>query len=319
MPSVPTTAAAVLSGALVLAGCHPRPAGPRTAVPLVRFGPERTDLPYDDPRWEDKKALFERINADRAAAGAPPVRYDRRAALVGDTFCLESALAGSWGHWDTEGRAPYLRWGLAGGVDYHAENVFAHSVSSGRIDVPVRRAILDAHEQMMAERPPDDGHRRTILDPWLTHVGIGLATAGGELRMSEEFTRAFFEWIEVPARPVRAGEWASFAGRPPLGWDVGAAEVRYEPPPRPLSLTELRGRGSYAYPPVLLSLRRQLPPGSEYEGGGRGELEVHDGMVRLSFPARDPGHYFVVCYVRRKGAVREVMEPATAAMITALE
>ena len=28
---------------------------------------------------------------------------------------------------------------------------------------------------MMAEKPPDDGHRRAILDPLWTHVGIGVA------------------------------------------------------------------------------------------------------------------------------------------------
>jgi hypothetical protein len=277
------------------------------------------DVAYDDPRWEDKKPLFDRINEDRAAAGVPPVRYDRRAALVGDAFCLEAALAASWGHWDLEGRAPYLRWGLAGGLDYHAENVAAYSVSSGRIDGPVARALLEAHEEMMAERPPHDGHRRTILDPWSTHVGIGLGAAGGELRMSQEFVRAFFEWIEVPARPVTVGEWASFAGRPPAGWEVGAVEVRHEPYPRRLSLAELRRRGSYRYPPVLTTLRPRLPAGSEYVAGGRGEVEQDKGVVRLSFPARAAGHFFVVCYVRRRGPGPAEMEPVTAALITAVD
>ena len=42
---------------------------------------------------------------------------------------------------------------------------------------------------MMAEKPPDDGHRQAILDPLWTHVGIGVALEGGEFRMTEEFTR----------------------------------------------------------------------------------------------------------------------------------
>ena len=42
---------------------------------------------------------------------------------------------------------------------------------------------------MMIEKPPHDGHRRTILDPHATHVGIGLAWEKGEFRIAQEFVR----------------------------------------------------------------------------------------------------------------------------------
>ena len=105
--------------------------------PSVRLGPERLRVPYDDPRAADKAVLLERINRDRAAHGVPAVGLDPRAALVGDLFCLDGALSGAWGHWDLHGRAPYVRWGLAGGADFHAQNAVAVAVSSGRLDVPV--------------------------------------------------------------------------------------------------------------------------------------------------------------------------------------
>ena len=284
---------------------------------MVRLGPERTELHYDEPHTLEKRGLVERINRDRREAGVGPLAYEPRAALAGDRFCLDAALDGSWGHWDTAGRAPYLRWGLAGGVDYHSENVAAYSASSGRIDRPLGDILLQAHEAMMAERPPRDGHRRTILDPLFTHVGIGLAAVGGEFRMSQEFTRVALSWMEVPARPLRRGEWARFAGQVLPEWEIGLVEIRFEPPPMPVSLVELRRRGSYRLPMVLLSLRPRLPEGSLYDSGGRGDFPEEEGRFSVSFPLREEGQYYVVSYVRRRGSDLEAMSPATTALVMA--
>lgn len=305
--------------ALLAAGClASRPFAPRATAPLVRLGPDRIAVEYDDPRAAAKQALFERINRDRAAHGVAPVAYDPRAALVGDLFCLDAALAGSRGHWDLQGRAPYLRWALAGGVDFHAQNAAMYSVSSGWVDRPLSELLLVIHESMMAERAPMDGHRRTILDPAHTHVGIGLAVAGGELRMSQEFTRVAFEWVEVPARPLASGEWAAFRGRPLPQWEVGLVEVRHEPPPRPLSLDELRRRASYSYPRVVRTLRPRLPEGARYTEGGTGEVDADEAGIAFEFPLdQGPGHYYVLCHVHPTGRPRDPMRPATAAMVTA--
>ena len=319
MTAAPQNACARYALFLLLAatGCRPpAPEAPRPPGPLVRLGLERTTTSYEDPRAADKRALFERINRDREAAGVPVLRYEPRAALVGDAFCLDASLSGSQGHWDVKGRAPYLRWALAGGVDYNSENVAAYSSSNGRIDRPLRDVLLEAHEAMMAERPPQDGHRRTILDPLFTHVGIGLAAVGGEIRMTEEFTRVAFEWMELPALPLRKGDWARFAGRTLPDWEVGLVEIRFEPPPHPLSLSELRRRGSYRLPPVVRTLRPRLPANGRYDTGGRGDFVEKDGRLELAFPIEERGHYFVVCYLRRRGGGPEAMSPGTAALVT---
>jgi uncharacterized protein YkwD len=305
---------------LLVPACRPArvvPETPEVAGPLVRLGPERLSVRYDDPRQADKEVLLARINRDRAAHGAPPVRYEPRAALVGDLFCLDAALKGSVGHWDIAGRPPYLRWALAGGVDHHSQNATAYSASSGRVDDPLS-VMLHMHEEMMAEQPPHDGHRRLILDPAQTHVGIGLAVAGGELRMTQEFTRAVFEWIEIPAEPLRAGAWASFAGAVPSGWEIDVIEVRHAPFPSPLSRAETAARHGYAYPGVVKRYRQRLPDGSLYTAGGRGEFDFKQGRASLAFPlAQGPGHYYVLAYVRPIGYEGPV-GPATAAMVTAL-
>lgn len=314
----PTLCSAALGLALV-ACARPTLTVPAPSVPLLRLGPERTRIPYDDPRAEDKRVLFEKINADRAAAGAPLLQYESRAARVGDAFCLAAAASGTVGHWDLQGRAPYLRWGLAGGVDYEAENLSTVSSSSGSLPRPVLDLMLEGHASMMAERPPHDGHRRTILDPTFTHVGIGVAAVGGEFRMTEEFTRVAFEWIEIPARPLRAGGAGVFAGRPLPGLDLGVVEIRFEPPPQPLSREGLRRRGGYGYPPLIRSLWPRLPHGYRYAVGLEGDFKPRsDGSFTVRFPLdRGPGHYFVLAYLRPPDW-HGPMRPATAAMITAL-
>lgn len=304
---------------LAATACAPARGRRRPHVRTVRLGPERLQVPYDDPRAADKRVLLERINRDRRAHGAPPVALEPRAALVGDLFCLDGALSGAWGHWDLAGRAPYVRWGLAGGADFHAQNAVALSVSTGRLDAPVAELLLQAHESMMEEVPPEDGHRRTILDPRWTHVGIGAGTAGGQFRMSQEFTRVAFDWMEVPAEPVRAGESVWFAGRPLPGWRVGLVEIRFEPPPRPLSRAQAVERGSYGYPDQVLALRppRPGPFGSAPE---RSEVRVRrDGAIAFPFRLeRGPGYYFVLCYLYSGDGEGESMTPATAAMVTAV-
>jgi uncharacterized protein YkwD len=297
-----------LAGAAALAACALRAGTPPGS--LRRFGPDRLTLPYLEPRAADKRALFERINRDRLRHGLAALHWEPRAARVGDAFCLDAALTGASGHWDRQGRAPYLRWGLAGGVDYHAQNAASFSLSGGRFEGPLIGLLLEAHETMMAEVPPGDGHRRLILDPEFTHLGIGLAVVGGQLRLSEEFTRVAFEWVALPAQALPAGSLAAMAGLPRPGWRVALVEIRFEPPPRPLSLLETRARGSYGYPPPV----RTLHPGPRGD-----DIQVRrSGEVGLRFPLdQGPGHYFVLCYLERPGERGQAMLPATAAMVTA--
>ena len=53
-------------------------------------------MAYDDPHAAAKRVLLERMNRDRARLGVPALRYDNRAALAGDAFCVEAAFAVSF-------------------------------------------------------------------------------------------------------------------------------------------------------------------------------------------------------------------------------
>ena len=95
--------------------------------------------------------------------------------------------------------------------------------------------------------------------------------------------------------------------------------IRFEPPPQPLTVLEIRRRREYAYPAVIRSLVPALAVPSGYFTSRRGDFYVGpDGSFSVTFPLdAGPGHYFVLCYLRPERETTALMGPATAAMITA--
>ena len=308
----------VWAAALLAAACASLPVGRTDApVPLVRRGGNAAGAAYAERFPEAKALLFERLNRERRAAGALPVAYDLLGASVGDAFCLDAAVSRSSGHWDTAGRPPYLRWALAGGVDYQAENFSSLTRIGGDVkESEVSGLLLDVHRQMMAERPPDDGHRRTVLEPAWTHVGIGAAVAGGEFRMVEEYSRRVAEWVEVPRDPLPAGARAPFAVKLPSGWKLVSLEVGFEPAPRPMSREEIRRRGSYAYPAPSQYLLSRASSYAQYPDGSRGEVDLVRGVARAGIPlVSGRGNYYVFVFAAQGSYEGRPLSPLTAALI----
>ena len=300
--------------ALLVTASHGVEAAEKPA-PAVRVGKERTAFPYVDPLATVKAVLLDRINADRKAHGAPPLQPDARAASVGDAFCRELVERGALSHFDSAGRPPYLRWTLAGGIDYHSENVGAYTSGAAALDRPLEQVLLSIHASMMAEVPPDDGHRTTLLSRDFTHVGIGVAVKGGTVRVCEEFTTRVVDWVSMPDAPLAAGTVATVQAQPPPGWEIPSIEVGFEraskpaPPPR----------SSYDYPPAALKLlpERASGFGVPYSTTADGVYSVNAaGRVNVEVAlSAGPGHYYVICHARRKGTKRAA--PATVIRIDA--
>jgi hypothetical protein len=231
------------------------------------------------------------------------------------------ALSRSTGHWDPVGRAPYLRWGLAGGVDYHAQNAIALSRDDASDDTPLLERLLEANAVLMAAEPPHDRQRRLILDPTMTHVGIGAAAVRGQFRMSQEFTRVLLEWVEVPDRPLRAGSIAALAAQPLPGWRVAEVEVRWEPPLSDAGSPTVHRLGGYGYPEVVRRLRPELRGGPGAVPGAEPDFPVAaDGRFALRFELNQgPGFYFVVCLLRAWPSLdQSELLPASAVLVVAV-
>jgi uncharacterized protein YkwD len=295
------------------------PSSSAADVAMARRGPDRSAVAYSEREPAAKAVLFRRINSERTSAGLPSLKYDLLAAKVGDAFCLDSAEGGWVGHWDTRGRPPYLRWAEEGGVDYHGQNVGAHTRIGAPIEDPAEKLLLDSHVAMMAERPPDDGHRKTVLHPMWTHVGIGFALVKGEFRMTEEYSRHVVEWVEVPARPVAPRGAARFSAKLPHGWNAGPIEIAFEPLPEPMTVREISRRHAYGYPPTIRSYLPRLSAGERWSKGSQGDFSVsRNGQLSLNIPIdHGKGNYYVLVFATLGEVAGKTLLPVTAALIEA--
>ncbi len=141
------------------------------------------------------------INADRAAAGLDPVAWDDTAAQAGQTHTADMLANDYFSHWNLQGLGPEHRYAQAGGLDAVAENLYTYwyRYEDGRA-APIEdwpRVIRDAQASLMQS----PGHRRTILDPAHTHVGIGIVydPQRGEMRLAQEFVTRLVDMETLPA------------------------------------------------------------------------------------------------------------------------
>lgn len=221
---------------------------PDLAAPLVEAIPAAGSRPEDPV----KAVVFDRINSDRAAAGLPPVAWDGAASRVADAFCAQQVREGTRGHFLMDGIPPYGRTSFAGVFGIQSENSVSWITSRQSFSEPILELALAGHQEMMAEKPPGDGHRRTILDPEATHVGVGYATLRGRFQMAQEFLTRGLERLTIvrrdASRPV-----LRFEGMPSAKWRLQFVTIARESPPAPLTREEASARTSYSYPRPTLA------------------------------------------------------------------
>lgn len=108
---------------------------------------------------DERASMLSWINADRAAAGRPPLVADRRLDAVAEAHAQDMATNRFFSHTSPTTGAPADR-AAAAGLRFRAlaENIALHP------------SVRAAHEALM--RSP--GHRANLLDGGLRRVGIGL-------------------------------------------------------------------------------------------------------------------------------------------------
>jgi len=180
-----------------------------------------------------------RINQERVRAGAGRVKLDP---LVSHSAKLhsEEMLAGSYlSHWNQAGILPTRRYNLLGGYDAVGENVY---MQHGQLD-----SLEDCLDTMLATLMDSPGHRRTILEPTYTHVGLGFAldTDSQDFYASQEFIVKVGGDYSCPLT-ARVGETVEFSGRfDQYRYELEHVVVGYEEPPVPRERSWLMRTDSY--------------------------------------------------------------------------
>jgi hypothetical protein len=245
------------------------------------------------------------------------VELDGFASSMADAYCRLQIRNGTSGHFTIDGQPPYMRYSLAGGNDGVSENAAAWSANYKFSDRALYEMMRRSQDAMMREVPPHDGHRRAILDPYATHVGIGLAWEGGEFRLVQEFVRHYLDWTRPLPRSAAAGDQIRCSGRPVAGYRVDAITVHREPIPQSIAAVTANAITNYRLPETrrdyLPRLRTQFHRTAGggiqevrevYSDGGRGDFPVsEEGNFAFDVPFNDgPGVYTVVVWVRAQGA-----------------
>lgn len=255
-----------------------------------------------------KARMLELINAERRELGVAPVRVDPLASSVAESLCRRQVYDRSVGHISTDGLKPYHRYSFAGGLHGVTENTAAWSRDVPYTAGEIESLVEESMRAMLLEVPPDDGHRRAILDPHATHVGLGFAWRGGEVRIAQEFVRRYLRWTSPPPREVRAGERTVCAATPAEGWEIVTMSVHFEPAPRPLGSAAASRIVTYGLPAtrsdhMARSLEDESPIVriSRASGGAPGDLVVAtDGSFTFAIPfEHGPGIYTLVAWLRR--------------------
>jgi uncharacterized protein YkwD len=278
--------------------------------------------PMDETRFALRQEFLRVINRDRVQFGLRPVELDTQVSVQSDDYCREQIRNRTTGHFTVDGEPPYMRYSMAGGNDGVSENAAAWSATYGFSDRALYEMIKRSQSAMMAETAPHDGHRRSILDPFATHVGIGLAWDRGEFRLTQEFIRRYINWGRALPRVAETTDHVVCTGRPRDGYEVVAISVHHESLPQPITATVANSINSYHLPakrrdylPRLKTFLQTDIDGrvheirEEYsETGHRGDFRLStDHSFAFAVPFVDgPGLYTVVVWVHKDGGTASI-------------
>ncbi|KLU60067.1 cysteine-rich secretory protein family protein [Peptococcaceae bacterium CEB3] len=247
MDRIPQTAQKVLQPPLE----HPGSSAPRVLFNLpLSLGPASSVSQTQITAVEHKVLAL--INQERQAAGLRPVVWDETAARAARQHVQEEADNGYISHWGMNGMKPQERYTLVGGLNAVEENESVsfwsnggfHGVSEGVLYDLVRTQEV----AMVNERPPDDGHRKNILDPHHTGVGITIAVGKYGVAMAEEFTNHYADLKPLPYSASQGSD-VTLTGRIFPGYEITGVYAVWEQLPQPMTRAQLMQTHSYSDPP----------------------------------------------------------------------
>ncbi|WP_310728459.1 sigma-70 family RNA polymerase sigma factor [Streptomyces sp. N2A] len=158
-----------------------RPARP----PLT---PSPTPTPRPSRTVDPAQQVLAVINKARADHGLPPYTLasgltrsaQAHNSVMGDGCGLSHQCAGEAALGDRE-TAQGVHWGAAG------ENI--GQATAGPDPQQIASAAVGLTQDMLNEKPPNDGHRQNILSPTFHHVGIGVhRDANGTVWLTQDFS-----------------------------------------------------------------------------------------------------------------------------------
>jgi hypothetical protein len=214
-----------------------------------------------------ERLVLDLINQDRQINGLSELVWDEIAAQAASQHVQEEADNGYISHWGMDGSKPQLRYTRAGGLDAVNENESVSLWLQGGfqgLSVKELENIVKEHQTaMLNEKPPDDGHRKNILDVHHTGVGIAIAVGRYGVAMAQEFTNHYTEMDPVPRKALPGSE-INLSGRVLPGYKLSGIYAVWEETPHSMLKEELMITASYSDPPFANLHFFAKPDGENY-------------------------------------------------------
>ncbi len=259
-----------------------------------------TDLNDKETRLESfkdsKEAIvlklkqLEHINKSRKKYKAPPVKLDILASRMANQIAREAARNRFGGHFNLAGEAPFIRFANSGGTDHVTENAGSASYQQEieQNDKSITYNMQMLHNAFMAEKAPNDGHKKACIDKAHNYVGIGYAIYGNEFRYYEEYLDRYLAFkpfknqtkrnkeIQITFKPTRKGDIPYFV------------IVYHQPVPDPMTPAQIDRIESY-----------QDFTDEEHLNMGPWEIPEpdQDGYTSLNLTFKKKGYYYIQLFL----------------------
>ncbi|QHC22786.1 sigma-70 family RNA polymerase sigma factor [Streptomyces sp. GS7] len=166
-------------------------AKPRTASPTPSHpAPTRTSTPapHPAPASDAVAQVLAVMNTARAAHGLPP--YTLTTALTRSATGHNTTMGNGCGmSHQCPGEAALGDRETAAGVHWGAAGENIGQATAGLDAQQIATAAVNLTQAMLAEKPPNDGHRQNILSSTFTHVGIAVhRTPDGNVWLTHDFS-----------------------------------------------------------------------------------------------------------------------------------
>ena len=154
------------------------------------------------------------INDERESNNIPSVEYDSITSVSAQYHADEMKNHNYFSHYSINGIPPYIRYSLkSNGAFAIGENIalganykllkIGFIELKGKIDI--KNIIKKLNYDMYSEKPPNNGHRKTILNKHYNHIGIGIAYNDTLLFYVETFTGKYIKLLNDIPHKIKAG------------------------------------------------------------------------------------------------------------------
>lgn len=247
--------------------------------------------------------LVERINQDRAREGARAVRFSAELSMTADQHCGEMLREKYTSHWHRSGWKPYIRYSQNNVNDHTSENIASIEQNRFKFDVHnLWKHLIERHESFLDEKPPNDLHRRSVLDPRHTHVGIGIAFDASGLKLIEVFAHHYLDLDPVPLRASLGNHLLLRGTLLSDDFQIKGVSIFYEPFPAPLSVAQLERTHAYSFPDSERVLYPRLAYPNTYADGRSGLVQIYGRRFSapILFVQSKPGVYTAAVWISEK-------------------